>query len=264
MLTNIDDRTSIYERLETCGWVVLEDIIAPALVARLRAELFEAWDVCREIQEKNGVAQDADHTLHHLVGVRPSFLEAVAALEVLDPIFTAYFGGKYILNSLGGAINLAGHASYAQRIHRDIRTFSDRIPLLLNTLVMLDAFLPENGSTWLYTGGHRLAEKPSQADFERHAEQALGPAGSVLIFNSNLWHAGGFNASNSPRCSITPMYCRPFVKPQFDYPRALGYNEGDRFTPYVRQVLGYNARIPATLDEWYQPPDQRMYRPGQG
>jgi hypothetical protein len=29
-------------------------------------------------------------------------------------------------------------------------------------------------------------------------------------------------------------------------------------------VLGYNARVPATLDEWYQPPERRMYRSDQG
>jgi hypothetical protein len=29
-------------------------------------------------------------------------------------------------------------------------------------------------------------------------------------------------------------------------------------------MLGYNARVPATLEEWYQPPERRMYKPGQG
>jgi len=32
----------------------------------------------------------------------------------------------------------------------------------------------------------------------------------------------------------------------------------------LRQVLGYHARTPASLEEWYQPPEGRFYRPGQG
>jgi hypothetical protein len=59
------------------------------------------------------------------------------------------------------------------------------------------------------------------------------------------------------------MFCRPFIKPQFDYPRALGY-ERDDWSPYLRQLLGYNARIPASLEEWYQPIENRMYLPDQG
>jgi ectoine hydroxylase-related dioxygenase (phytanoyl-CoA dioxygenase family) len=60
------------------------------------------------------------------------------------------------------------------------------------------------------------------------------------------------------------MFCKPFMKQQFDYPRAVGYDMADQLLPHTRQVLGYNARVPATLDEWYQPRERRMYRPDQG
>jgi ectoine hydroxylase-related dioxygenase (phytanoyl-CoA dioxygenase family) len=198
------------------------------------------------------------------VGQRPSFLEYIDASEALDPYFEAYFGGRYILNSFGGAINTAGRTSYAHRIHRDIRSYSGDMPLLLNTLVMLDAFTPENGATWMLGGSHKQPEKPGDDDFYARAEQAVGPAGSVLVFNSNVWHAGGNNTTDRSRRSVTPMYCRPFIKQQFDYPRGVGYEAGPTLTPHTRQVLGYNARVPATLDEWYQPPERRMYRGDQG
>jgi hypothetical protein len=32
----------------------------------------------------------------------------------------------------------------------------------------------------------------------------------------------------------------------------------------LRQVLGYNSRVPSNYDEWYQPAERRMYKPGQG
>jgi ectoine hydroxylase-related dioxygenase (phytanoyl-CoA dioxygenase family) len=249
--------------MEAKGWVVFPEIIGPDLVERMRADIVACWDVCRTIQERNGVAADADLTVHHLVGQADSFLDLVERMAVLAKHFEAYFGGKYILNSLGGAVNTRGHVSYAQRVHRDIRSFSGDMPLLLNTLVMLDAFTPENGATHMGSGSHKRAEKPTDEAFYARAEQALGPAGSVLVFNSNLWHAGGENRTDRARRSVTPMFCRPFMKQQFDYPRALGY-ERPGLSEYARQVLGYNSRVPATLDEWYQPPDRRMYRPGQG
>jgi ectoine hydroxylase-related dioxygenase (phytanoyl-CoA dioxygenase family) len=84
------------------------------------------------------------------------------------------------------------------------------------------------------------------------------------MFNSNVWHAGGDNQTDAPRRSVTPMFSKPFLKQQFDYPRAVGYDRADEFRPHVRQIIGYNARVPATLDEWYQPPARRMYRGDQG
>ena len=246
------------------GWVVFEGAAGPDLVGRMTADLEAAWDVCREIQVRNGVANDADRTVHHLIGIKPSFLEYLDESEVLDPCLEAYFGGKYILNSFGGAINSRGRTSYAQRIHRDIRSYSGDMPLLLNTLVMLDDFLPENGATYMLSGSHKAAEKPSDEAFFAQAERAVGPAGSVLVFNSNVWHAGGDNTTDRTRRSVTPMYCRPFIKQQFDYPRVLGYDAGPSLTPYTRQVTGFNARVPANLDEWYQPPERRMYRGDQG
>lgn len=251
-------------RMRERGWVVFEAALDLAMVERMRAELEAAWTVCRAVQEKNGVANDAELTVHHLIGLKPSFLDYIDASAPLAPYFERYFQGRFILNSFGGAINTRGRTSYAQRIHRDIRSFSGEMPLLLNTLVMLDDFTPDNGATWMMTGSHGQAAKPEPEAFFARAEQAVGPAGSILVFNSNLWHAGGDNRTDKPRRSVTPMYCKPFMKQQFDYPRAVGYERADALSDHTRQVIGFNARTPASLDEWYQPPERRMYRNDQG
>jgi ectoine hydroxylase-related dioxygenase (phytanoyl-CoA dioxygenase family) len=251
-------------RMKERGWVIFEEAIDADLVARMNADIEAAWETCRAIMIENDVFNDAELTVHHLIGQRDSFLDYLDQTEPLNPYFEHYFEGRYILNSFGGAINTPGRTSYAQRIHRDIRSYSGDMPLLLNTLVMLDDFIPENGSTWLMTGSHHMAEKPSQEQFDAVAEQALAPAGSILVFNSNLWHSGGNNKTDKPRRSVTPMYCKPFIKQGFDYPRAIGYENADRLRDHTRQVIGFNARVPATLDEWYQPPAKRMYRGDQG
>lgn len=251
------------QKMHDDGWIIFPNVLSPALVTDMLEDLSKAWDICREIQRRNGVSCEADLTLHHLVAIAGSFVRLLDEMAPLDAYFEAYFGGKYILNSLGGAINTRGHTSYAHRIHRDIRSYSGELPLLLNTLVMLDDFTEENGATYLGTGTHRKADRIPEEEFYRTASRAVGSAGSVLVFNSNVWHSGGNNLTSKPRRSVTPMFCRPFIKPQFDYPRVLGYERTD-WTPHLRQLLGYNSRIPATLDEWYQPPERRMYLPGQG
>lgn len=252
------------ESMRDRGWVVLEHAIDATLVKRMLEDLDRAWDTCREVMTRNGIIADAELTVHHLIGQGPSFLDFIDEMEPLMPYLEHYFQGRFILNSFGGAINTRGRTSYAQRVHRDIRSFSGDMPLLLNTLVMLDDFTPDNGATYMLTGSHKAGDKPNDDYFYKTAERALGPSGSILIFNSNLWHSGGDNKTDRPRRSVTPMFCKPFMKQQFDYPRAVGYDQVDQLLPHTRQVLGYNARVPATLDEWYQPRERRMYRPDQG
>lgn len=249
----------IHER----GWIVIENAVDTRLVDRMADDLVECYQTCRSYQVKNHIDNVTAYTLHHLVGQSPSFLEYLNTMTVA-PLIEAYFGGKYILNSFGGAINTARATSYAQNIHRDIRSFSGDLRLMLNTLVMLDDFTPDNGSTWLMTGSHTHAAKPSEEEFMDKAEQAIGPKGSVLLFNSNLWHRGGNNNTDHQRRSVTPMYTKPFFKPQFDYCRAIGYENVEKMSEHTKQVLGYYSRIPASLDEWYQPPEKRTYRPDQG
>ncbi len=250
--------------MSTRGWLVVDRFVDDDLVHRMRADLERAYVACRRLQVANGIALDTEGTLHHLVGQGESFLEFIDRLGPLVPHMQAYFGGPFILNAFGGNI-LRASESYASAIHRDVRTYSPNLPLLLNTLLMLDDFTVRNGATMMMTGSHRdCPGRPSDEVFAARAEAATGRAGSLLVFDSNLWHAAGANTTAAARRSVTPMFSRPLVKPQFDHPRALGYERMDTLSELQRQVLGYYARIPATLEEWYQPPQRRMYRPGQG
>ena len=169
-----------------------------------------------------------------------------------------------MLNTFGGVLNLPGNVAYVGHVHRDLRTFCGDLNLMAQLLVMLDDFTEENGATYFMSGSHRSADRPPDDEFFANATRAVGPAGSVVLFNSNMWHAAGVNRTDRKRRGLTLAFTKPFIKPQFDYPRALGYDAGGQFPEALRQVLGYNARVPASLDEWYQPPDKRMYRPGQG
>jgi hypothetical protein len=250
--------------LDERGWVTLAPAIDAGLLQRLRDDLESAHRQQREVQIRNGVGAGTDGTVHHLPCTSgASFLELLEHgphTGVLD----SFFGGPCILNTYGGVLNLPQNLSYVGRVHRDLRSFSGDLKLMAQILVMLDDFTEENGATYLLSGSHRRNEQPPDEEFFRDATRATGPAGSIVIFNSNLWHAAGENRSSTPRRALTVAFTRPFVKQQLDYPRALGYDRADSFSPALRQLLGYNARVPSSLDEWYQPPEKRLYRRDQG
>ena len=251
-------------QMDSKGWVIFESLLPTAFVEKMRADLDQAYKICRAIQIKNKVDKETEFTLHHLIGQGESFLEYLELIQPINEYLEIYFQGKYILNSFGGAINTAKSRSYAHKVHRDIRTYSGSLPLMLNTLFMLDDFTSDNGSTFLMPGSHKFAEKPTDEAFEKSKEQALGSAGSLLVFNSNVWHRGHDNETDSSRRSVTPMFCKPYLKQKFDYTESLGVDNVVQMSEFKKQILGYYSRVPKNLDQWYQPPTQRMYRPDQG
>jgi len=251
------------ERLERDGWVLVERVIPRDLLDRLRDDMEAAYVAQREMQIRNGVGDSSNGTVHHLPIAGGSFLEFLERRfcgELLD----AFFGGPFILNTFGGVLNLPDDLSYVGRVHRDLRSFSGTLPLMAQLLVLLVDFTEENGATYILGGSHHMPQQPGDDVFFRDAIRAVAPAGSVVVFNSNLWHAAGPNRSRGSRRALTLAFTKPFVKQQLDYPRALGDEFGASLSPVLRQVLGYNARVPASLDEWYQPPERRLYQKSQG
>ena len=254
---------SVSEALDRDGWVVIPGCVDDVMLERLRHELGDAYEQQRSMQVANGVGDGTDGTVHHLPVIGGVFLELLEH-NILADSLDDFFGGPYIVNTYGGVLNLPSNLSYVGRIHRDLRSFSGALPLMSQWLVMLDDFTEENGATHFLSGSHRLPGSPGEEDFFRRATRGVGRAGSIVMFNSNLWHAAGINASTGPRRALTIAFTRPFIKQQLDYPRALGYDRAGEFSPRLRQLLGYNARVPSSLDEWYQPAERRLYRRDQG
>lgn len=245
------------------GWVLFERVVEASFVERLAQDLHSAYEQCRRVQVHNGLQQDTSGTAHHILGRGDSLDEFLRRRPGLEHV-RSWLGGKCILNSYGGFINHPGDQAYVNRVHRDIRSYVPESPLMVNMLVMLDDFTQENGATYMLSGSHHLPERPPDPFFFQHAERLLGPRGSIAVWDSNLWHAAGRNTTQTPRRALTLTFTRPFFKQQLDYPRLLGADYLNGLDEETRQLLGVNARVPATLEEWYQPPEKRFYKSDQG
>ena len=247
----------------TQGYAHFPQACAAPLVAALCDEMERAFPYYAEKQRECGYTGTNDGGLHHVLCVGGAFLDLIQSLPASETI-AEYFASKFIINSCGAFCSTANTAFYSNNVHRDIRTFSQGVPLMLNMIVMLDDFTPDNGATFLLPKSHTRAERPEDAYFYGNSVRALGKSGDVVLFDSNLWHAGGRNTSSSQRRAVTLTLSRPYLKQQFDYATALGLENVAQMTDIQKQLLGYFARTPASLNEWYQPAESRMYRAGQG
>ena len=71
-----------------------------------------------------------------------------------------------------------------------------RPPFIANTLIALDDFTQTNGATRIVPKSHQWTEAVDQNIPFEYAEMA---AGSLLVFDGALWHAGGGNSSKTQR-----------------------------------------------------------------
>jgi len=92
----------------------------------------------------------------------------------------------------------------------------------------------------------------------------LGKAGTIVLFNSNLWHATEQNTFVQRRWPLTLTFTRPFMKPQSDYSRSFMDPLDEHEDPHLVQLPVLYGGVPSTLEPWYQPPGKRAYRAQQG
>jgi hypothetical protein len=246
--------------IATRGWVLLPGLIDAARLEALRADTETVYAERRALQLRNGVGANMEGAAHHVAGGGASFDAFVADPPAWDAM-ERYFGGKFILLNFGATLLQPGADGYTLKPHRDVRAFSRDYRLSLNMLVMLDDFTVENGATLVLSGSQHVEAMPPLELFHQYAEPVTGEAGDILLFDSLLVHSAAPNRSQAQRRALTLCFGRPFMKPHMDWPRYLGPDTG--LAPKARQLLGYDARAPESLDEYYQPPERWTFKPDQ-
>lgn len=154
--------------------------------------------------------------------------------------------------------------AFQNRFHLDFPRVLNGYLMSINCFFAISDFSVDSGATRVVPGSHQSVGAAGQRDLAAKAVAVTCPAGSMLVFDSTLYHAAGYNVSGEDRLAINHQFTRSYIKQQIDYPRALGAIGDDQLTDRTRQLLGYWTRVPTSLDEYYRPPEQRLYRSGQG
>ncbi len=90
--------------------------------------------------------------------------------------------------------------------------YPDRI-MHLTTLWMITEFTEAGGATLVMPGSHRQSTNPTSDTWETATDEPLaneqhvcGSPGTVLVFDSRLWHATAPNTSDSDRIALAVRY----------------------------------------------------------
>jgi ectoine hydroxylase-related dioxygenase (phytanoyl-CoA dioxygenase family) len=252
--------------LKNEGYTILRNKISSDWLDKLSTAIDKSFIKHRKIQiENNNDIKTEGVALHAILNdsIFLDFLKYLQDIGFIKELQDNFFESKCILNSFSALDNLPNQPNFSAVVHRDLRFYSGDFPMLINCLVMIDDFTVENGGTYLLPKSHLEKRKPSDEEFFANVDQATGKRGDILIFNANVWHSSAPNKTQEHRRAIPITFSRSFMKQLLDYPRAIGYDKINEFNYKFQQLLGYHSRVPASLNEWYQPEDKRFYKKDQ-
>jgi ectoine hydroxylase-related dioxygenase (phytanoyl-CoA dioxygenase family) len=255
--------------LECEGYVMVEGVIADSVLRQVRSAMYRTRDsILAEIGEDRLRRAGELGVLRIPMKYDPVFfrlLELPAVLSIVDATVSSsailHLQNGFILPSFppGDTPKL-----FQNSFHQDFPRYLNGYMASINTFFAIDRFTRENGATFLVRGSHQKSVRPADTYLDAAAEPSECAAGSMLLFDSTLWHAAGTNVSGTDRLAINQQFTRSWIKQQIDYVRTLGDEEIRRQPPRTQQLLGYYTRVVTSLDEYYRPEAERLYRKGQG
>jgi ectoine hydroxylase-related dioxygenase (phytanoyl-CoA dioxygenase family) len=249
--------------LKEKGYTIIRNVVNEEWLNILKNAVDKAFIEHRNTQVKNNNDIRTDGVALHVLLSNPIFIEFLEYLQksgFFESLQQNYFNSKCIINSFSALNNLPNQPNFSAVVHRDLRFYSGDFNVMINCLLMVDDFSIDNGGTCLLPYSHLEERKPTDEEFFDNAIHAVGNKGDILLFNANVWHSSAPNKTQNDRRAIPITVSKSFMKQLLDYPRAIGYDKIDLFTYEMQQLLGYHSRVPASLDEWYQPEDKRFYK----
>ncbi len=250
------------------GFCLVENVLDAALIESVRKAMYETQE---KILDHVGIDRLKRAGELGVLRLMMKFDPIFFRLLEIDPLLSlvdAMLDSTAILHLQNGFILPSSPRGqdhiFQNSFHRDFPRILNRYFGSINTFLALDDFTEDNGATVVVPGTHQKTNVPSEAYCRRNSVKALGPAGSMLLFDSTLLHAAGQNTSGRDRLAINQQFTRSYFKQQLDYVRALSDETLSILPERTQQLLGWYTRVPTSLLEYYVPENQRLYRRGQG
>ena len=256
------------EAIRLVGYAVIPSVLDEDLIAKIASSMHGAHArIIAEVGHERLERAGEMGVLRAMMGYDATFFRLLEQPEILA-LVDATVGEQAILHLQNGFI-LPSHTEATPRVfqnvfHRDFPRYLNGYVASINVMLAIDPFTADNGATLVVPGSHQQPAQPDTAYMERSAIPVTCTAGSLVAFDSTLWHAAGRNTSGAERLAINHQFTRSWIKQQVDYVRALGDEIVLGLPPRTQQILGWYTRVVTSLDEYYQPQERRLYRSGQG
>jgi ectoine hydroxylase-related dioxygenase (phytanoyl-CoA dioxygenase family) len=233
------------ENIAIRGYTIIKDVLNQEELTFARNTLDRLYKVqINEVGNEELLSQinDTNNVRAPLV-YEDFFLHKVAANEKVLDLVKGILGDYFILMLQNGVFNMPyiGNKPNAYAHHRDLnyQHFVSSRPLAISALFCIDDFNSNTGGTIVIPYTHKFERCPSLEYISENEIQITSKPGSVIVFDSMMYHRSGTNTSNIIRRGINNMYVAPFIKQQISFPKMLNgrFSENE----FLAKFLGYES-----------------------
>lgn len=207
---------------ETHGAVAFESVFPPEFIKALRDVFDERYNRYYREDLYEDALPVGNRRMMLTIEISGVFNDAqLFCNSLIFPVLRAALGDDLVMSGFGGVISLPG--AKAQHLHRDHSTlfgdldFRAHLPCFAITVAipLIDMNIM-TGTTRLCLGGHR---KPNEAIGDMTVVDPVVPAGSLLMWDYLLPHAGTPNCSDLIRPLLYFTYSRAWFRDAKNYGR---------------------------------------------
>lgn len=238
------------EEIKNDGFAIIEDVLTQEELQIYRDKIDSVYkqqelefgiEKLNSINEKNMCRMPLKYD---------DYFINIATNEKVLEVVRKFLGDFFILNLQNAIINTPNEEHHQSSWHRDLpyQNYVISNPLSINALFCIDNFSVETGATIVVPYTHKTEILPSDRYIKKHAVTATAKAGSVIVFDSMLFHKAGCNSSNIIRRAVNHQYQIPLLKQFYDFPKALKGKFSDN--KFLAQLLGYTSQVPLDDIEW--------------
>lgn len=223
------------------GYCIFRNVLSADLIATTLKEI-------SRIETEEGVRSGSEYLkcddgalrVHNLLEKSNLFDHFFSHQLVLASV-EQILGSNFKLSMLVSRNPIRGRA---QRLHADWR--GGPVPAgdykACTAMWILEDYCLDNGATRIVPGSHRECIEPSAVLSDRLAPvpgevHILEKAGTLVVFNAHLWHAGCENVSHRSRASVHAYFCLRSISQELNQREYLSPKTISRFNPLEKWVL---------------------------
>src|SRR5438132_5725706 len=216
----------VIEVVRTVGYAVVEDALSASFMQTTRNAMYRAQEaILRDVGEERLLQAGEMGVLRLMMKYDSHFFEFLEIPELLALVDNSV-SDTAIMHLQNGFILPSSPKEQTPTIfqnsfHQDFPRVLNGYVASINVMFGLDEFSSDAGATRVVPGTHQGRSPPDQKYFAENAIPVECPAGSMVVFDSTLWHAAGANSSGKDRLAMNHEFTRSYIKQQIDYVLAV-------------------------------------------
>lgn len=229
------------------GFTIIPDVLTGDTLKASRDALYQAaaHDRQRGREQRLGLDYAHDTTNQRVANVlsRDPLFEDMAFHPIALHFLKEVVGWPALLSNISANITSPGGGEMI--LHADQLFVPQPWPPRaqgLNVGWCLDDFTEETGATRIVPGSHKLNRPPTKEESDIDTVALEAPAGSIIVFESRLWHKTGFNRSkSSTRAGVFAWYSHYIYRSQENWFLSLKPEIRQFATEEMLVLLGYKT-----------------------